>query len=277
MLDLSDVTHGGDLMRFLRVIPVLLFDDGAIYRSQQFTRHYRLGNPLQQLDRYKAWDVDEVIYIDMHLRPNGRRLLEFLPAIARNCFAPLAVGGGIRTLEDIHQRLDSGADRVIINTAAVTDPQFITEAAQRYGAQAIIVSIDALARHDGTYEVVVDSGRRPTGKSVAEWASEAAARGAGEIFLNSIDRDGMGQGYDVELMRAVASRISIPLIACGGVGTFEHLVAGIRDGGASSVAAANIFCFKELGYFAAKDALAAAGIPVRPSETAPRRHRSRSG
>ena len=178
-------------MRYHRVIPVLLFDDGAIFRTEQFARRFRFGDPLQQLERYKAWDVDEIIYIDMHLAPGGARLIEFLPAIAHNCFAPLAVGGGIRTLEDIHARLDAGADRIIVNTAAVDHPQFITEAAHRYGAQALIVSIDAKTHSDGTYEVVTESGRRPTGRKVDEWAREAAARGAGEIFLNSIDRDGM--------------------------------------------------------------------------------------
>src|SRR5580704_17731783 len=146
-------------MRYHRIIPVLLFDDGAIHRSQQFTRHYRLGDPLQQLERYKAWDADEIIYIDMHRRRDGRRLLEFLPAIARYCFAPMAVGGGIRVLKDIHKLLEARADRVIINTAAAADPNLITDAAHRYGAQAIIVSIDAKAHADGHYEVIVESGQ----------------------------------------------------------------------------------------------------------------------
>jgi imidazoleglycerol phosphate synthase cyclase subunit len=202
----------------------------------------------------------------MRRTSGGRRLIEFLAAIARNCFAPLAVGGGIRSLEDIHQHLDAGADRVVINTAAVDHPSFITEAAHRYGAQAIIISVDAARRPDGQYEVVCDCGARPTGKRVEAWASEIAALGAGEILLNSIDRDGMGTGYDTELVRRVTERVAIPVIACGGVGSFEHLASGIREGGAGSVAAANIFCFKELSYARAKDALAAAGIAVRPSE-----------
>ena len=263
-------------MRYHRVIPVLIFDDAAVYRTQQFERFYRLGDPLQQLDRYKAWDVDEIIYIDIHRTNGGRRLTEFLPEIARDCFAPLAVGGGIRSLEDIHDRLEAGADRIVINTAALATPSFITAAAQRYGAQAIIVSVDAKLRQNGTYEVVTESGTRATGKSVEEWAVEAASRGAGEIFLNSIDRDGMGQGYDVELSRRVSSRLSIPLIACGGAGSFDDFRAAIADGGASSVAAANIFAFKELSYFGAKQALAVEHIAVRTSEVAPkRRNRSR--
>ena len=152
-------------MSYTRVIPVLLFDDGAIWRSQEFARHYRLGDPIMQLERYKVWDVDEIVYVDMHRNPNGKRLLDFLPEIARNCFAPLATGGGIRTLEDIHNHLTLGADRVVINTAAFDNPDFISQASHRYGAQAIVVSIDAKKRGDG-YEVVVDSGRRPTGKAV---------------------------------------------------------------------------------------------------------------
>jgi cyclase len=250
-------------MLYHRVIPVLLFDNGAIYRSQQFVRHYRLGDPLQQIERYKGWDVDEIVYLDMHRTAGGRRLLDILPDVGRNCFAPLAVGGGIRTLEDIHLHLEAGADRVVINTAAVETPTFVTEAGYRYGAQAIIVSIDAKRRHDGSYEVVVDGGRRATGRLAGDWAAEAASRGAGEIFINSVDRDGMGNGYDIELLRCITTRVSIPVIACGGVGTFQDLAAGIREGGAGSVAAANIFSFKELSYPFAKDALHRANVSVR--------------
>ena len=263
-------------MRYHRVIPVLLFDDGAIYRSQAFARHYRLGDPLQQLERYKAWDVDEIVYLDMRRTRGGRRLIEFLSDIARHCFAPLAVGGGIRSLEDIHKHFEAGADRVVINTAAVDDPSFVTAAAHRYGAQAIIISIDAAQRPDGQYEVVCDCGTRPTGKAVESWASEVASLGAGEIFLNSIDRDGKGTGYDTELIRRVTQRVHIPVIACGGVGSFAHLAAGITEGGAGSVAAANIFCFKELSYAHAKDTLAAAGLAVRPSEIVGARRTVRS-
>jgi imidazole glycerol-phosphate synthase subunit HisF len=250
-------------MPYHRVIPVLLFDDGANYRSQQFARHYRLGDPFKLIERYKAWDVDEIIYLDMHCKSGGQRLLEFLPAIGRNCFAPLAVGGGIRSIEDIHLHLEAGADRVVINTAAFNRPDFITEAAYRYGAQAIIISIDAKRREDGTYEVIVDGGRRGTGRLADDWGAEAASRGAGEIFVNSIDRDGMGTGYDIELLQKISGRVSVPIIACGGIGAFDHLAAGIRDGFANSVAAANIFGFKELSYPMAKDALHGAGLSVR--------------
>ena len=257
-------------MSYTRVIPVLLFDDGAIWRSQEFARHYRLGDPIMQLERYKVWDVDEIIYVDMHRTANGKRLLDFLPEIARNCFAPLATGGGIRTLEDIHNHLTLGADRVVINTAAFDDPAFITAASHRYGAQAIVVSIDARRGADG-YEVVVDSGRRPTGCKVQDWAAQAASRGAGEIFINSIERDGMGRGYDTDLIRRVAASVHVPVIACGGVGEMTHLAAGVTEGGARAVAAANIFAFRELSYLDAKDALIQAGLSIRPSTPEPRR------
>ena len=260
-------------MKYHRLIPVLLFDDGAIFRSQQFERHYRLGDPIQQIERYKAWDVDEIIYLDMHRKSDGLRLLDVLPDVGRNCFAPLAVGGGIRSIEDIHLHLEGGADRVIINTAAVQNPAFITEAARRYGEQAIIVSIDAIRRSNGRHEVVIDSGRKPTGMFAEDWAMEAASRGAGEIFINSIDRDGMGTGYDLDLIRSVTRQVAIPVIACGGVGEFEQLAAGIRDGGAAAVAAANIFGFRELSYLLAKDAMRQADISVRTSSVAGQRRR----
>lgn len=257
-------------MSYTRVIPVLLFDDGAVWRSQEFSRHYRLGDPIMQLERYKVWDVDEIIYIDMHRKADGKRLLGFLPEIARNCFAPLATGGGIRTLEDIHNHLTLGADRVVINTAAFDDPDFIAAAAHRYGTQAIVVSIDARRRADG-YEVVVDSGRRPTGCKVEDWAAQAAARGAGEIFINSMDRDGMGAGYDIELIRRIAAHVHVPVIACGGVGEMAHFAAGVTEGRAQALAAANIFAFRELSYLDAKDTLIRAGLSIRPSTPEPRR------
>jgi len=258
-------------MIYHRVIPVLLFDDGAIYRSQEFRWHCRLGDPFEQLARYKQWDVDEIIYLDMHRTQGGKRLIEFLPEIARNCFAPLSVGGGIRSLDDIERHFRAGADRVVINSVAIDEPDFITAASHQFGSQAIIVSIDAKRRADGSYEVVTNSGRSATGRGVVDWALEAARRGAGEIFLNSIDRDGTGAGYDIALVRSVASKLHIPVIACGGVGSFEDFAAGIAEAGAGSVAAANIFCFKELSYLAAKDALAAKGIAVRRSEVVDKR------
>jgi cyclase len=260
-------------MPYARVIPVLLFDNGAVYRSQQFDRLYRLGDPLRQIERYKAWDVDEIIYLDMHRTVGSVRLIDVLPEVSRNCFAPLAVGGGICTTDDIRLYLNAGADRVVVNTAAFETPGFITEAAHRFGEQAIIVSIDARRRVDGKHEVVVDRGRRPTGVLAGDWAAQAASRGAGELFVNSIDRDGMGTGYDIELIRSVVDRVSIPVIACGGVGTFEHLAGGINDGGATSVAAANIFGFKELSYLRAKHAMLDAGNSVRPSVVASGKHR----
>src|SRR5262249_16255996 len=145
------------IMLYTRVIPVLLYDDGGIYRSQQFSRHYRLGDAFAQLERYKSWDVDEIVYLDMHRTKGGKRLINDLRKISENCFAPLATGGGIRTIDDIHRHLENGADRVVINTAAFDDPRFISSAAHLYGAQAIIVSIDAKAAGENDYRVVVES------------------------------------------------------------------------------------------------------------------------
>lgn len=252
-------------MIYRRLIPVLLFDDGAVYRSRGFARHFRLGDPVQQLARYMAWDVDEIVYLDMRRREGGRRLIEVLPEITRTCFAPFAAGGGIRTLDDIHEHLDAGADRVVINTEAFDRPGFITEAAERYGSQAIIVSIDARRSPGGGHEVVVGCGGRPTGVAAADWAHEVAERGAGEILVNSIDRDGTGTGYELDLVRAVSSRVTVPVIACGGAGCYDDFTVGISEGGVGSVAAANLFAFRELSYLHAKDVMLAAGLRVRPS------------
>jgi N-acetyl sugar amidotransferase len=177
---------------------------------------------------------------------------------------PLAVGGGIRTIEHIKERLNAGADKCIINTQALKDPQFIREAAKRFGSQCVVVSIDVFRHPDGRYEVYGSMGKSPTGKSPGEWAKEVEKLGAGEIFLNSINEDGMGQGYDLELIRHVTAATSIPVIACGGVGRYEHFAPGILEGGASAVCAGNIFHFFELSYPHAKQAMIDSSIPVRP-------------
>lgn len=257
-----------------RVIPVLLYQQGSLVRSEAFQIHQKLGDPEQQAERYKDWDVDELVYIDISrgqgIRASGTAeasggVLDHLPRIAARCFAPLSVGGNIRTLEDIRVRLRLGADRAVINTAALERPAFISEAAHTFGAQATIVSIDARNGENGRYEVFAEGGRRATGLEPEDWAEEAERRGAGEIFLNSIDRDGAGIGYDIELVRRVADRVAIPVVACGGVGSFDHFAPAITEGHAAAVAAGNIFNFTELSYFAAKDALRAAGVNVRPS------------
>lgn len=256
-----------------RLIPCLLLQNGLLVRSEEFRFHQVIGNPIQQVERFSAWSVDELIYLDItragehdlrrddHKVKGSSDLLEIVEQISRKCFVPLTFGGGIRTLEDVRARIARGADKVAINTRAVEDPAFITEAASAFGSQAIVVSIDARSR-DGGWEVMTRWGAHETGLDVVEWAREAESRGAGEIFLNSVDRDGMANGYDLALIEAVSQVTRIPVIACGGVGRFKHLVAGVHAG-ASAVSAANIFHFTEHSTQRAKKTLAEAGVPVR--------------
>lgn len=257
-----------------RLIPCLLLKNGLLVRSEEFSIHQAIGNPVNQVERFNAWTVDELIYIDItregvydvrrddHKVKASDDILEIIETVARSCFMPLTFGGRIRTIDEIRARFIHGADKVTINTQAVTAPEFINEAAREFGSQAIIVSIDAEERGSDGWEVMTEGGRRATGLDVVEWAREAERRGAGEIFLNSIDRDGVGEGYDVRLVEAVSSATSIPVIACGGVGRFEHLAAGVRAG-ASAVSAANIFHFTEHSTQRAKETLYRAGVDIR--------------
>jgi imidazoleglycerol phosphate synthase cyclase subunit len=260
-----------------RLIPVILLKHGLLMRSQVFKVHQAIGNPIHTVMRLSNWNVDELILLDISeddfhdLRRDdlavadpGSTALDVLRAVAHVCFMPLAVGGRIRTLEDIRLRLGSGADKCVINTQALLEPEFIGAAARRFGAQCVVVSIDAKRRPDGTYEVYSHGGTRPTGLDPAAWARRAEQLGAGEVFLNSIDRDGSGHGYDLELIRAVTAATTVPVIACGGVGKYEDFAPGIREGGASAVAAANIFHFFENSYPFAKKACLDSGLPMRP-------------
>lgn len=258
-----------------RLIPCILLKNGLIVRSERFAYHQHLGDPIHQVKRYTEWQVDELIYLDIsrdghydlrrddHKVKSLTRILDILSAVSERCFVPLAFGGGIRTLDDITQRLRRGADKVVINTQALRRPPFIAEAAAVFGSQCIVVSIDAKRHAEGVYEVYADGGRTPMLIDPVQWARRAEALGAGEIFLNSIDRDGMAQGYDLELIRSVVEAVDIPVIACGGAGTFGHFVEGITDGRADAVAAANLFQFTEHSYPRAKKHLQAAGVNVR--------------
>ena len=258
-----------------RLIPCLLLKNGLLVRSEEFSFHQIVGNPVTQVERFNAWSVDELIYLDItregdyDMRRDDHKvriendILRIIELVSRSCFMPLTFGGGIRTIEDVRARIASGADKVTINTAALETPEFITEAAGVFGSQAIVVSIDALERGKGEWEAIGGNGKVPSGRDVVSWAHEAERRGAGEIFLNSIDRDGMGNGYDIALIRSVVDATTIPVIACGGVGRFAHLVKGAVEGGASAVSAANIFHFTEHSTINAKKALLAAGVNVR--------------
>jgi imidazoleglycerol phosphate synthase cyclase subunit len=239
--------------------------------------HQVIGNPVATVARFSHWNVDELVLLDisaddrhdlrrddLHLRLRGTTALDVLRAVAPECAMPLTVGGRIRTLSDIEARLAAGADKCVITTAAVRDPGLVRGAAARFGSQCVVVGVDVLRRPDGRAEVVVDGGRTPTGRDPADWARRAEALGAGEILLHSVDRDGTGTGYDLPLIRDVAGAVGVPVVACGGVGHYDHVPAAITEGGASAAAVANMLHFFELSYPLAKRACIAAGVPVRP-------------
>jgi cyclase len=257
-----------------RLIPVLLLQNGLLVRSELFKIHQIIGNPIHEVERFSHWSVDELIYLDISregpydLRREDHKVRGLsdtsgiLEAVSRVCFMPLTWGGRLRTMEDLRDRFRRGADKITINTAAYRTPDLIGQAAAAFGSQAVVVSIDALRHPDGRAEAFVDGGTQGTGLAPEAWAKEVEGRGAGEILLQSIDRDGTGRGYDLDLIHAVSSAVSIPVIACSGVGRYEDYVAGIRAG-ASAVAAANLWHFKELADRGGKRALSKAGIPVR--------------
>jgi imidazole glycerol-phosphate synthase subunit HisF len=257
-----------------RLIPVLLLQNGLLVRSERFKIHQVLGNPIHEVQRFNQWAVDELIYLDISrddsydLRRDDHKIsglsspLGILDEVSKTCFMPLTWGGRITTVDDMRARISLGADKVTINSEAVRNPQLITEGALVFGSQAIVVSIDVLEHSNGKREVFIDGGRTATGLGPVEWARKAEGFGAGEILVQSINRDGTGEGYDLELIREISAATTIPLIACSGVGAYEHYADGIRAG-ASAVAAANIWHFKELSDRGGKRALARAGVNVR--------------
>lgn len=258
----------------VRLIPVLLLKNGLLVRSERFKVHQIIGNPFNEVRRFNQWNVDELIYLDIsredtydmrrsdHKETVSANPLEILSVVSKTCFMPLTWGGRIRTVEDMRARMKRGADKVAINSGAVLRPELITEGATVFGSQAIVVSIDVARDGSGRPIVHIDGGRTPTALDAVEWAREAERRGAGEILLQSKDRDGTGEGYDVELVAEVAQATRIPIVACSGVGRYEHYVDGVKAG-AAAVAAANIWHFKELSDRGGKKALAKAGVPVR--------------
>ena len=260
-----------------RLIPVVLLKNGLIVRSQLFRIHQSIGNPMHTVRRLSNWNVDELVLLDISTEDHHdlRRddlqvqyadttMLGLLPEIAKLCFMPLAVGGRIRSVQDMRERFASGADKCVINSQAFRTPALIQAASQAFGAQAVVVSIDAMRSADGKLEVYIDGGKTPTGWTPVRWVKECERLGAGEIFLNSIDRDGSGYGYDLDLVQSVCAAVSIPVIACGGVGSYADFVPGIAQAGASAVAAANIFNFYELAYPHAKRVCIEAGVSMRP-------------
>ena len=240
-----------------RVIPVLFLMAGKIVRSEGFRDFKVIGDPYRELARFSEWNADELIYVDISRAPDINETIDILHKIADHAFMPLAFGGGVRTLEDAVQIISGGAEKVVINTAAVENQGLIEEIASKYGSQAVTVAIDftqnAIWTHHGTKQ-------HPTG--ICEWARIVEARGAGEILLNSIERDGTGRGYDLDVIDYVAKAVGIPVVACGGVGKYEHFLEGF-NAGAHAVAAGNIFHFTENAYPRAKKYLRDEGVPVR--------------
>ena len=270
-----------------RLIPVLLLKNGILVRSKTFSFHQHTGDPLGIVERFTAWKADELIYLDINRDDTHdfretmsvigttssqknipatmtNNMIDIIKSVSEKCMIPLTVGGKIRELDDIRIRLKNGADKVSINTQAIDDPSFIEKSAQAFGAQCIVVSIDVKRDpNTGKYEVYSGFGKNATGLDPVEWCKEAEKRGAGEILLQSIDRDGTGEGYDIDLIRSVSDSVKIPVIALGGVGEYEHFVEGLKDGNASAVAAANIFHFTEQSIIKAKKYMQSEGIDVR--------------
>jgi cyclase len=248
-----------------RIIPCLDVKQGRVVKGVRFVGLRDAGDPVEAARRYDAMGADEITFLDITASHEDRgTLLDVVERTAEMIFTPLTVGGGVRTVGDIKALLDAGADKVAINTAAVADPLLVRRAADRWGAQAIVVAIDARRRAEGQgWTVFTHGGRRDTGLDAVAWAAEVASYGAGEILLTSMDRDGTMNGYDLELTRAVADRVTVPVIASGGVGTLEHLRAGLVEGGADAALAASIFHDGVHTIAEAKEYLASRGVPVR--------------
>jgi cyclase len=256
-------------MLFKRVIPCLDVHAGHVTRGVQFGRAEEgglrnVGDPVELALRYDAQGADEMVFFDITASAHGREtMLDVIRRVADRCFMPLTVGGGIRTVEDMHALLNAGADKTSINTSAIADPDLIARGAARFGSQCIVVSIDAKRTGPDRWEVFTHGGRRTAGMEVLEWAERAVALGAGEIVLNSIDADGTKQGFDLEITRRVSRAVDVPVVASGGAGSLDHMADVLLAGEADAVLAASIFHFGEFTVGDAKRHLAARGIPVR--------------
>jgi len=251
-----------------RIIPCLDVDNGRVVKGVQFVDIRDAGDPVEVAKRYDREGADEITFLDITASAHDREtMVHVVEEVASEVFIPLTVGGGIRTVDDIRRMLNAGADKVAINTAAVFNPEFVREAAEKFGSQCIVVAIDAkCVSAEGEpkrWEIFTHGGRKPTGIDAVEWAKKMVELGAGEILLTSMDRDGTKIGFDLELTRAVSDAVSVPVIASGGVGELRHLAEGVTVGRADAVLAASIFHFGEHSIEEAKRAMAAAGVEVR--------------
>ena len=252
-------------MRSIRVIPCLDVDGGRVVKGVNFLNLRDAGDPVELAARYNDEGADEVVFYDITASSSAREtMVDVVRRTAEQVFIPLAVGGGVRSVDDARRLLRVGADKVSVNTAALARPELIAELSVEFGAQCTVVGMD-VRRGPAGFEVYSHGGRTPTGREAVAWAAECERLGAGEIVLNSMDRDGTKDGFDIELTRTVVDACNVPVVASGGVGTLDHLVEGARDGGADAVLAASVFHYGELTVRQAKDHLAAHGIAVRPA------------
>jgi cyclase len=253
----------------VRIIPCLDVKDGRVVKGVNFVNLVDAGDPVEQARIYDREGADELCFLDITASSENRdTLFDVVGRTADQCFMPLTVGGGVRRIDDIRKLLLAGADKVSINTEAVRRPEFVREAAQKFGSQCITVAIDAKRTPAGAFEVFTHGGRNPTGLEAVGWARRMAEFGCGEILLTSMDRDGTRLGFDLALTRAIADAVTVPVIASGGVGKLDDFVAGVREGHASALLAASVFHFGQLSIGAVKAHLASAGVPVRITQAA---------